>query len=137
MGCRSMEKRLVGRWRGSLPRKFVVAVFQDFSNDGGLGDEGEDFHLTTALSTGQWVHFVAGYRRSVSDIVDSFFPKDDVSTKAGQARSARSQMLPWEVGGLDVWTSLTLLGSSRSNTRGSERFWHFATRMFLSESARD
>ncbi len=31
-----------GRWRGSLPRAFVVTVAQDFSNGCGLGDEGDD-----------------------------------------------------------------------------------------------
>ena len=46
------------QWRRSRSGKFLIEVSQDFSNDGGLGDEGEDLHGSAAPGTGQRVDLV-------------------------------------------------------------------------------
>jgi len=46
------------QWRRSLSGKFLIEMSQDFSNDGRLGDEGENLHGSAAPRTGQRVDLV-------------------------------------------------------------------------------
>ena len=50
MEWHSVNDGFAGRWRGSWSRAFLVAVVQDFSDDAGLGDEGEELHLGSAVT---------------------------------------------------------------------------------------
>ncbi len=56
----------LGRFRRSSRSSFLVEMVQDLSNDGRLGDEGDDLHFFAATPAGQ--------RVELEDAVDELGP---------------------------------------------------------------
>ncbi len=100
-----VERRL---GRSSLSGGFIFAVSQNTTNDRGLGDEGEDLHLSPALVAGQRVDLV------------------DFVNKLGPSFSQRA----WRRGRFIL--SLLLRGVANTRCRGTNAVGVGAVKMTMS-----